>query len=68
MHGLQGHPGERGQQEIVQRGSGGDAQTVVGEGGEPRVQKEEHAQPQQGSGQVSEDLRRVVATQLSRVK
>lgn len=64
VDGLQAHPGERGEQEVVQRCSGGYAQPVVGERREPGVEKEEHAQPQQGSRQVDEYLGRVVSTQL----
>lgn len=64
VHCLQTHPGERGQQEVVQRGSSGDAEAVVGEGREPGVDEEEHVQPQQGSRQVDEYLGRVVLTQL----
>lgn len=46
--------------------SGGrrDAQAVVGEGGEPGVEEVEQVQSQQGGGQVDEDLRGVVLTQL----
>lgn len=64
MGGLQAHPGERGQHEVVEQGRRGDAQAVVGEGREPRVEQEHHAQAQQGDRQVDEDLRRVVATDL----
>lgn len=32
VHSLQAHPGEGGQQEVVQRCSSGNAHTVIGEG------------------------------------
>lgn len=48
----------------MQSGGRSDAQAVVGEGGEPGVQEEEHAQPQQGGRQVDKNLRGVVSTQL----
>lgn len=67
VDGLQAHPGERGEQEVVQRCSGGYAQPVVGEGREPGVEKEKHAQPQQGGRQVDEYLGWVVSTQLPEV-
>lgn len=67
MHGFQAHPREGGQQEVVQRCSGGNAQTVVGEGREPRVEKENHAQSQQSGRQIDEYLRWVVPAQLSEV-
>lgn len=67
VHSLKAHPCEGGQQEVVQCCGSSNAQAVVGEGWEPGVEKEDHAQPQQGSWQVDEYLRRVVLTQLPEV-
>lgn len=68
VHSLEAHPGERSQQEIVQGRGSADAQAIVGEGWEPGVQKEEHAQPQQRSWQVDENFRWIVLTQLPSVQ
>lgn len=64
VEGLQAHPGEGGQHEVVEHGRRGDAQAVVGEWREPGVQQEHHAQAQQGEWQVDEDLGWVLSPHL----
>lgn len=64
VHGLQAHPHEGGQDQVVQGGGRGHGEAVAGEGGEPGVEEEEQVEAQQGKRQVDEDLRGVVAAQL----
>lgn len=64
MHGFQAHPREGGQHQVVLDGSRGDGQAVAGEGREPGVEQEQQVEAQQGSRQVDEDLRGVVAAQV----
>lgn len=49
MDSFQAHPGEGGQEEVVEHSRRGDAQAVVGERREPGVEQERHAQAQQGN-------------------
>ena len=64
VDGLQAHPSEGGQQEVVERGSSRDAQSVAVEGRQPGVEQEHQVQSKQGQGQVDQDFRGVVSAQL----
>ena len=65
VDGLQPHPGEGGQQEVVQQDGRSRAQPlVVDHAGQPAVQQEHHVEEQQGRAEVHQDLRRVVAPQF----
>lgn len=66
VDGLQPHPGEGGQQEVVQEDGGGRAQAgAVHHAGQPAVQQEDHVEAQQGRAEVHQDLGRVVSPQFS---
>lgn len=63
VDGLQRHPGEWGQQEVVQEEGGGLAQTRgLGVKGEPRVQQEDQVQQEQRQTKMDQDLRGRVLT------
>ena len=61
---LQAHPGEGGQQEVVQGAGHAHTQAVHGPGGQPGVEQEHHIEGEQRQRQVDEDLGGVVTTQL----
>lgn len=65
MDGLQSHPSEGRQEEVVKQGRGGHAESVDTPGGQPGVDQEHQVQAHQGQGQVDEDLRGVVSPKLS---
>lgn len=62
MDGLQPHPGEGGQQEVVQKDGHGQTQPVGFQTGEPAVQQEDHVEEQQRCAEVHQDLGGVVAS------
>lgn len=64
VHGLQPHPGEGGQQEVVQQDGHAAAQPGAVEARQPAVQQEDHVEEQQRRAQVHQDLGGVVAPQL----
>lgn len=64
MHSLQAHPGERGQQEVVQCGSHRHTEPTVAKGREPGVDQENHVELQQRQRQVDEDLGWIVSAEL----
>lgn len=64
VDGLQPHPGEGGQQEVVQQGRCGHTQAVHAPGGQPGVDQKDQVQAQQRQGEVDEDLRGVVSPEL----
>lgn len=49
----------------MQRGRRGHTQAINAPGGQPGVDQEHHVQAQQRQGEVDEDLRGVVSTELS---
>lgn len=65
VNGLQAHPGEGGEQEVVQEDGGRHAQPLApAQVGQPAVQQEHHVEEEQRRAQVHQDLRRVVAPQV----
>lgn len=63
MHGLQTHPGEGGQQEVVQEDGRGYAQPlIVVNAGEPAVQQEHNVEQQQRRAEVHQDLRWIISS------
>lgn len=64
VNGLQSHPGEGGQEEVVKQRRRRRAESVNAPGGEPGVDQEDQVQAQQRQGEVEEDLRGVVPPQL----
>jgi len=62
---LQAHPGEGGQQRVVQQGRRGHAQADPVERGQPGVEQVQQVQRQQRRREVDQDLGRVIPTQLS---
>lgn len=64
VNSLQSHPGEGGQEEVVQRGGCSHTQSVQAPGGQPGVEQEDQVQAQQGQGEVDEDLRGIVPAKL----
>lgn len=65
VNGLQSHPGEWRQEEVVQGGRYSHAETVQTPGRQPGVDQKHQVQAQQRQGEVDEDLRGVVSTKLS---
>lgn len=65
VDGLQAHPGEGGQQEVVQDDGHGQTQPVGVQAGQPAVQQEDHVEEQQRGAEVHQDLGRVVAPQFA---
>lgn len=65
VDGLQPHPGEGGQQEVVQKDGHGEAQPLAVQARQPAVQQEDHVEEQQGRAEVHQDLGGVVAPQFS---
>lgn len=65
VHGLESHPGEGDQQEIVKEPGGGDAEAhSLWVERQPRVHQEDQIKKQQGQAQLDEDFRWNVLTQL----
>lgn len=65
VHRLQAHPGEGGQQEVVQQDGCRYAQPLaVDHTGEPAVQQEHDVEEQQRRAQVHQDLRRIIPAQF----
>lgn len=65
MHGLESHPGEGDQQEVVKEPGSGDAEAhSLWVERQPRVHQEDQIKKQQGQAQLDEDLRWNVLTQL----
>ena len=65
MDGLQAHPGEGSQQEVVQEPGGGDAEAhSVRVEGQPTIHQEHQVQKQQSHTQLDQDLRWDVLTQF----
>lgn len=57
MQGLQTHPREGGEQEVVQEEGGGDAEARgICVKRQPRVEQEDHVEQEKGKAQVDEDL------------
>lgn len=65
VDGLQTHPGEGGQQEVVQEDGHWQAQPIGFQTGQPAVQEEHHVEEQQGCAEVHQDLGGVVTPQFS---
>ena len=65
MDGLQPHPGEGGQQEVVQEDSYRQAQPIGFQTGQPAVQQEDHVEEEQRRAEVHQDLRGVVTPEFS---
>lgn len=65
VHGLESHPGEGDQQEVVKEPGGGDAEAhSLRVERQPRVHQEDQIKKQQGQAQLDEDFRWNVLTQL----
>lgn len=65
VNGLQAHPGEGGQQKVVQKDSRRRAQPLVFDhGGKPPVQQEDNVEEQQRRAEVHQDLRWIISSQL----
>lgn len=65
VNGLQAHPGERRQEEVLQRGRYRHAEAMKTPRSQPGVDQKHQVQAQQCQGEVDEDLRGVVSTKLS---
>lgn len=65
VHGLESHPGEGDQQEVVKEPGGGDAEThSLRVERQPGVHQEDQIKKQQAQAQLDEDFRWNVLTQL----
>lgn len=64
VDGLQTHPCEGGQQEVMQQDGHGETQPVDVQTRQPAVQQEHHVEEQQRRAQVHQDLRGVVTSQF----
>lgn len=65
MHGLQSHPGEGDQQEVVKEPGGGDAEAhSLRVERQPRVHQEDQIEEQESQAQLDEDFRWDVLAQL----
>lgn len=63
---FQPHPGKGGEEEEVQQGRDGDAETLHLKWGHPAVQEEAEVQEQQRSAQVHQDFGGIIPSQFSR--